>query len=70
METAALNRHLNIIAHGEGLISTAMHALEDANEARWLVHRIMLKAMTDMRLPATRRDLDNALNLALRARTA
>jgi hypothetical protein len=49
------------------MVDAAMDELGDANEARWLVHRVMLNAMNDMRAPANRRDLDTALGQALRA---
>ncbi len=61
---------LDIIAHTDRMVAAAMHQLADTNEARWLVHRVMLHAMTDMRAPANRRDLDSALGLALRTHPA
>lgn len=61
---------LDIIAHTDRMITAAMDRLGDANEARWLVHRVMLHAMTDMRTPANRRDLDTALSAALRTHPA
>lgn len=58
---------LGAISHTDRMIDAAMDELGDANEARWLVHRVMLNAMNDMRAPAKRRDLDTALGQALRA---
>ena len=61
---------LDIIAHTDRMVAAAMHQLADANEARWLVHRVMHTAMTDMRVPSNRRDLDTALGAALRIHAA
>lgn len=61
---------LDIVAHTERMIGAAMHQLNDANEARWLVHRVMHRAMTDISVPANRRDLDSALGAALRTHAA
>jgi hypothetical protein len=61
---------LDIVAESDRMVAAAMHQLSDANEARWLVHRVMLAAMTDMRAPATRRELDSALGEALRIHPA
>lgn len=44
--------------------------IKKAHEARWLFHRIMLHAMTDIHAPATRQTLDSALNHALRRHRA
>lgn len=65
MTTPQIRWRLDIIAHTERMIGAAMHQLNDANEARWLVHRVMHSAMTDIRVPANRRDLDSALGAAL-----
>lgn len=72
MSTAAttVTWQLGIISHTDRMVAAAMHQLADANEARWLVHRVMLHAMTDMRAPAKRRDLDTALGDALRGHAA
>lgn len=61
---------LDIIAHTDRMVAAAMRQLADANEARWLVHRVMHHAMTDMHAPAHRRALDSALGAALRAHSA
>jgi len=58
---------LGVIAHTDRMVEAAMDEIGDANEARWLVHRVMLNAMHEMDAPAHRRDLDTALGQALRA---
>lgn len=58
--------HLEVIAHTERLLGVANDQLSDANEAHWLVHRVMLNAMTDMLGPSSQRQLDTALGHALR----
>ncbi|MCX7358542.1 MAG: hypothetical protein NT015_10435 [Alphaproteobacteria bacterium] len=70
MTAPPIHWQLDIIAHTDRMIAAAMHQLGDANEARWFVHRIMHRAMTDMRTPANRRDLDSALGAALRTANA
>lgn len=57
---------LDVLARGAGMVDTAMRQLNDANEARWLVHGVIMDAMTDMVGPVSRRALDGALNVALR----
>lgn len=66
----AISWRLGVISHTDRMIDAAMDELGDANEARWLVHRVMLNAMHEMRAPAHRRDLDTALGQALRAHPA
>lgn len=56
---------LDAIAHTDAMIADAMHQLSDSNEARWLVHRVMHHAITNMRAPAHRAELDSALSAAL-----
>jgi len=56
---------IDVIANTDRMIDTAMDTLKDANEARWLVHRVMLGAMTNMLGPISRRELDTALGSAL-----
>lgn len=68
--TTATRWQLDIIANTDRMVSNAMRHLGNANEARWLVHRVMLNAMTDMRAPANPRDLDAALATALRSYAA
>jgi hypothetical protein len=62
----AANWRLGVISHTDRMVEAAMYQLSDANEARWLVHRVMLDAMHEMDAPANRRDLDTALGRALR----
>lgn len=57
---------LDVLGHTDHMVAVAMDHLDDANEARWLVHRVMLHAMADVLTCATRRDLDTALGQALR----
>jgi len=61
---------LDIIDQTDRMVTRANNQLNDLNEARWLVHRVMLRAMTDMVGPATPRDLDAALGRALCAHLA
>lgn len=68
MSTTADHWRLDTVAHTDRLIGVAMKHLNDANEARWLVHRVMMRTMTDMLAPTNRRDLDTALTRALRTR--
>jgi hypothetical protein len=70
MPATADQWRLNAITHTERLIGAAMHQLDDANEARWLVHRVLLSAMTDMLGPISGVDLDTALASVLRAHPA
>ncbi|MGD9981128.1 MAG: hypothetical protein AB7H66_08625 [Hyphomonadaceae bacterium] len=66
MLSTAIQWRLDAITHTDRLIAVAMEQLNDVNESRWLVHRVLLRAMTDMIGPATRGDLDTALGCALR----
>ena len=61
---------LDAIAHTDGMVAAAMRQLSDLNEARWLVHGIMHRAITNMRAPANLGDLDTALGAALRTHPA
>jgi hypothetical protein len=61
---------LDVIAQGSRMAAAAMHELDDLNEARFVVHEVMLAAMTDMLGPVSRRQLDSALCRALRTRSA
>jgi len=61
---------LDAVSHSDRLIGVAMHQLDDANEACFLVHRVLSDAMRWMTAPATRRDLDTALGRALRRHAA
>lgn len=67
MLDTARHWQLDVIAHTDRMIAAAMDQLGDANEARWVVHRVLLHAMTDMSAPASRRELDGALGLVLRS---
>ncbi len=67
MTAPQIRWQLDIVANTERMVSAAMHQLNDANEARWLVHRVMHHTMTDMHSPADQRQLDSALDDALRA---
>jgi hypothetical protein len=66
MPATPIHWKLDIITHAKRMTAAAMHQLGDANEASWLVHRIMHRAMTNMRAPAKVHDLDSALRAALR----
>ncbi|ANP45785.1 hypothetical protein ATE48_07545 [Candidatus Viadribacter manganicus] len=57
---------LSAVAHTDRLIGLAMHQLDDANEARWVVHRVLLRAMDNMLAPISGFDLDAALSRVLR----
>ncbi len=61
---------LNAISHTDRLTGVAMHQLDDTNEARWLVHRVLLRAMDNMLGPISGLTLDAALAGALRAHPA
>jgi hypothetical protein len=61
---------LSAIAHTDRLIGLAMHQLDDANEARWVVHRVLLRAMDNMLTPISSIDLDAALSGVLRVHPA
>ena len=61
---------LDVIGQTDRMVTVANTQLNDINEARWLVHRVMLHAMTDMVGPASARDLDAALGRALRGHPA
>ena len=56
---------LDVVAQTDRLVGVAMKQLDDANEARWLVHRIMLRSMDHMPGPISGRELDTALGDAL-----
>lgn len=47
-----------------------MHQLDDANEARWVVHRVLLSAMDNMLGPISGTALDASLEGALRVHHA
>lgn len=64
-QRSQIHWQLDAIAHTDTMIADAMHQLSDSNEARWLVHRVMHRAITNMRAPAHRTDLDTALSAAL-----
>ena len=57
---------LAVASNSKRMIAAAMEYLDDANEARWLVHGVMLGAMTNITAPISRRELDTALGRALR----
>lgn len=57
---------INVVRNTDRLVGVAMDYLGDANEARWLVHGVMLGAMTDMLGPEPQARLDQALRVALR----
>ena len=61
---------LDVLAHGDGLIATAVHHTGNINEAHFMVHGVMSRAMTDMLGPVSRRELDTDLCQALRAHAA
>ena len=58
--------HLDVVAHTERMVATAMEQVPDANEARFIVHGVMQRAMNDMLGPASRAQLYVALDDALR----
>ena len=62
MTTTAEHWRIDILGNSDRMIAAAMVQLNDANEARWFVHQVMLDAMTDMRGPAVQSDLDAALH--------
>ncbi|MGE0740593.1 MAG: hypothetical protein AB7O98_04560 [Hyphomonadaceae bacterium] len=66
MTTTAERWRLDVIAQGARMVDAAKEHVPDLNEAHWLVHMVMLRTMTDMLGPSSRRDLDTALGRALR----
>jgi hypothetical protein len=68
MADAAEHRLLLIIDQTDRMVTLANNQLNDLNEARWLVHRVMLHAM--MVDGAAACDLDAALGRALRTHPA
>lgn len=70
MSPATNNWRLSAIAHTDRLIGLAMHQLDDANEARWVVHRVLLRAMDNMLGPISGTALDASLEGALRVHHA
>jgi len=70
MPSTADHWRLSAIAHTDRLIGRAVHQLDDANEARWVVHRVLLRAMDNMLGPISSIDLDLALSGVLRVHPA
>jgi hypothetical protein len=70
MSSATDHWRLSAIAHTDRLIDLAMRQLDDANEARWVVHRVLLGAMDNMLSPISGGDLDAALSRVLRVHPA
>ncbi len=61
---------LDVIAQGDRLADAAMEETADLNEARALVHGVVLRAMHEIEGPVSRRDLDTDMGRALRHRAA
>lgn len=70
MPSTADHWRLSALAHTDRLIGLAMHQLDDANEARWVVHGVLLRAMDNMLGPISSIDLDVALSGVLRVHSA
>lgn len=60
------NWRTRLVSQTDQLIAVAMLELDDANEARWLVHGVMMDAVVTQPYSG-RSDLDAALRRALRA---
>lgn len=66
--TAAIQWRLDIIAQGDRLADAAMEETADMNEARFLVHGVVARAMQDIEGPVSRRELDTDMGRVLRER--
>lgn len=69
MNTATQWR-LDVVAHGDRLASAAMEETADMNEAKFLAHGVVARAMHDIEGPVSRRVLDTDMGRALRKRAA
>lgn len=57
---------LDIVAHGDRLTDAAMDVTADMNEARFLVHGVMTRALGGVAGPVSSRELDSDMGRALR----
>lgn len=59
---------LDVIGHADRLSDAAIEQTNDLNEARFLVHGVLSRAMSHIDGPVSRRDLDTEMGRALRRR--
>lgn len=67
-EAAAIRWRLDVVLHGHRMTAAALEYTGDMNEAKFLVHSVMARAMAAADGPVSRRDLDTDLARALRRR--
>jgi hypothetical protein len=70
MTEAATQWRLDVLSHADRLADAAHEQTADTNEARYLVHGVIARALADITGPVSRRDLDTDLGRALRRRAA